>query len=103
MLVANEMLGAKVLAANEVGDMWGGEGLSDGSKREEPKIGRSEGQKLAKSRKSSKSKSEKSKKPPKSGNSHNFDAMEAGSSFLTPKARAAFNHLRLAFIKAPIL
>ena len=29
--------------------------------------------------------------------------MEAGTSFLTPKARAAFNRLRLAFTKAPIL
>ena len=45
----------------------------------------------------------KSKKLSKSGNSPNFDAKEAGPSFLTPKARAAFNHLRLAFTKAPIL
>ena len=39
MLAANEMLGAKVLAANKIGDMEGGERLSDGSKRMEPKIG----------------------------------------------------------------
>ena len=29
--------------------------------------------------------------------------MEAGPSFLTPKTRIAFNHLWLAFTKAPIL
>ena len=39
----------------------------------------------------------------KSGNSPNFGATETGLSFLTPKARSAFNRLRLAFIKAPIL
>ena len=44
-----------------------------------------------------------SKKPSKSGNSPNFDAKEAGPNFLTPKARATFNRLQLAFTKAPIL
>ena len=33
----------------------------------------------------------------------NFDAKNTGPSFLTPKAKLAFNRLRLAFIKAPIL
>ena len=50
-----------------------------------------------------KSKSEKLKKPPKSRNSPNFDAKDTGPSFLTPKARLAFNRLQLAFTKGPIL
>ena len=50
-----------------------------------------------------KSKGEKSKKPPKSGNSPNFNTKNTGPSFLTLEARSAFNHLRLAFIGAPIL
>ena len=33
----------------------------------------------------------------------NFNAKENELSFLTPKARAAFNCLRLVFTKAPIL
>ena len=45
----------------------------------------------------------KSKKLSKSGNLPNFDAKKAGPSFLTPKPKAAFNRLRLAFTKAPIL
>ena len=59
--------------------------------------------KLFKSRNSKGKKLAKSKKPSKSGNSPNFDVKEAGSSFLTPKARAVFNCLRLAFTKASIL
>ena len=43
------------------------------------------------------------KKLSKSGNSTNFDATEDGPKFLTPDARTAFNRLRLAFTKAPIL
>ena len=93
VLAANEVLGARVLAANEVGSVGGGgNGSSDGSKRVEPKTGRSESKKSAKSKKLS-----------KSGNLPNFDAKEAGPSFLTPGAREAFNRLRLAFTKAPIL
>ena len=70
------------------------------------KSGKSKSPKSAKSQKSSKSrksKSKKSKKPPKSGNSPNFDAKNTGPSFLTPGAKEAFNHLQLAFTKAPIL
>ena len=70
------------------------------------KSGNSEGKKSAKSQKlskSGKSKGKKSKKPPKSRNSPNFDAKNSGLSFLAPKARSAFNRLRLTFIKAPIL
>ena len=70
------------------------------------KPGKLKGQKSAKSQKSSKSeksKGEKSKKLSKSRNSPNFNAKNTGPSFLTPEARSAFNHLRLAFTKAPIL
>ena len=70
------------------------------------KSGKSKSQKLAKSQKSfksGKSKGEKLKKPPKSGNSPNFDTKDTGQSFLTPKARSAFNRLQLSFTKAPIL
>ena len=49
------MLGTKVLAANEVGDIGGDDRLSDRSKRVEPKTGRSKSQKSAKSQKLSKS------------------------------------------------
>ena len=58
--------------------------------------------KLSKLGNSKGKKSAKSKKPSKNWNSPNFNAKEAGPSFLTPKARVAFNHLCLAFIEAPI-
>ena len=104
VLAANEVLGARVLAADEVGSVGGGgDRSSDGSKRVEPKTGRSESQKSSKSGNSEGKKSAKSKKPSKSGNSPNFDAKEADPSFLTPEARSAFNRLWLAFTKAPIL
>ena len=104
VLAANEVLGARVLAADEVGSVGGGgDGSSDGSKRVEPKTGRSKSQKSSKSGNSEGKKSAKSKKLSKSGNSPNFDAKKAGLSFLTPGAREAFNHLRLAFTEAPIL
>ena len=108
VLAANEVLGARMLAADEVSSVGGGGGdeSSDGSKCVEPKTGRPKSQKSAKSQKSSKSgksKGEKSKKPPKSGNSPNFGATGSGPSFLTPEARSAFNRLRLAFTEAPIL
>ena len=104
VLAANEVLGARVLAADEVGSVGGGgDRSSDGSKRVEPKTGRSESQKSSKSGNSEGKKSAKSKKPSKSGNSPNFDAKEADPSFLTPEARSAFNRLWLAFTKASIL
>ena len=104
VLAANEVLGARVLAADEVGSVGGGgDGSSDGSKRVEPKTGRSESQKLSKSGNSEGKKSAKSKKPLKSGNSPNFNAKEAGPNFLTPEAKAAFNRLWLAFTETPIL
>ena len=49
VLAANEVLGARMLATNETGDVRGGDGSNNGSKRVEPKIG-----KLAKSLKLSK-------------------------------------------------
>ena len=70
------------------------------------KSGKLKGQKPAKFRKSSKSekcKGKKSKKPSKSRNLPNFDAKDSWPSFLTPKARSAFNRLWLTFTKAPIL
>ena len=103
VLVANDVVGARMLAANEIGDVGGGNKSSDGSKHMEPKTGRLKSQKLAKSRKSFKSKGEKSKNLSKSGNLPNFNTTEADLSFLIPQARAAFNCLRLAFIEAPIL
>ena len=63
----------------------------------------SKGLKLSKSGNSKSKKLAKSKKPTKSRNSPNSNAKKAGPSFLTPKARVAFNRLRLAFIKALIL
>ena len=63
------------------------------------KLGKSKGQKMSKSQKSVKSRKNSSK----SENSPNFGATKTGLSFLTPGAREAFNHLRLAFTEAPIL
>ena len=106
MLAANEVLAAIVLAANEVGDIGGGDRLSNGSKRIEPKTRRSENQKSAKSQKLSKSekfKGKKSKKPSTSGNLPNFNVKDRRPSFLTPKARSTFNYLWLALTKALIL
>ena len=66
VLAANEVLGARVLAADEIGSAGSGnDGSSDGSKCVEPKTGRSESQKLFKSGNSEGKKSAKSKKPAK--------------------------------------
>ena len=70
-----------------------------GSVEHAKKSGKSKGQKTFKSQKSAKS----GKNSSKSGKSPNFNTTETGPSFLTPKARSAFNRLRLAFTKAPIL
>ena len=104
VLAANEMLGARVLATDESSNVGGGDGSNDGLKRVEPKTGKLvKSLKLSKSRNSKGKNSAKSKKPSKSGNLPNFDTTEAGLSFLTSEARAVFNHLWLAFTKAPIL
>ena len=103
--VSSQVLVAdKVLAANEVDGIEGGDELIE-------KYGKSS--KTGKSSKSRKSKSEKTfksrnlaksgKKSSKSGNSTNFDATEDKPKFLTPDTRTAFNRLRLAFTEAPIL
>ena len=80
------------------------DGFGDDSVEQVRKSGKlkksAKSQKLSKSEKS---KGKKSKKPPKSGNLPNFDAKNSRPSFLTPKARSAFNSLWLAFIKAPII
>ena len=59
-------------------------------------------QKLSKSEKLRKKNLTKSKNLSKSWNSLNFGVTEAGHSFLILDARIAFNHLWLAFTKAPI-
>ena len=101
------------LTLEKFGEGEGGDGVDGvGSVEIAKKSGKLKGQKTPKSQKlakswklskSEKSKGKKSKKPPKSGNSPNFDAKDTGPNFLTPEARSAFNRLRLAFTKAPIL
>ena len=92
------MLASKRNDDNGEINRFGGNGVEHAKKS-----GKSKGEKSAKSRKSSKSKGEKLKKMTKSENSLNFGATESGFSFLTSKARAAFNRLRLTFTKSPIL
>ena len=98
------------LTLEEIGHSEGGDGV--GSIEIAKKSRKSKGHKMSKSQKSAKSqklsmprksKGEKLKKPSKSGNSPNFDVKNSGPSFLTPKARSAFNRLWLAFTKALIL
>ena len=98
MLIVNE-----VLAANEIGGVEGSDELIEkgGKLLKTEKL--SKGLKLSKSGNSKGTKSAKSKKLLKSRNSSNFDTKKVGPSFLTFKARVAFNHLWLAFTKAPIL
>ena len=76
MLVTNE-----ILAADEIGDVEGGDKLIEKC-RKLSKI-----RKLSKSQKSAKL----GKKLSKSGNLPNFDAKENKPSFLTSNARMAFN------------
>ena len=70
-----------------------------GSMKHAKKSGKSKGQKMSKSQKLAKS----GKNSSKSENLPNFGATESEPSFLTPKARSAFDRLRLAFTKTPIL
>ena len=99
VFAANKVLGARVLAANDIGNVGGDDGLNDGSKGVEPKTRKtSKTQKLSKSQKL-----DKSKKLLKSGNSPNFGITGPKPCFLIPEARLAFNCLWLAFTKAPIL
>ena len=85
--------------SEEVGDGEGSDSVNGSSVEIAKKSGKLKGQKTSKSQKLSKS----GKNLSKSGNSPNFGATESGPSFLTPKARSAFNRLRLTFTKAPIL
>ena len=85
-----------MLTANEVDGVKGGDELIE-------KCGKlSKTGKLFKSGNSKGKKSAKFKKQSKSENSPNFNTIEANPSFLTPKARATFNYLQLAFTKTPI-
>ena len=105
MLIAN-----KVLVANEVHGIESGDELIEKC-RKLSKTGKLfKSQKLFKSGKSKSEKISKSqnlaklgKKLSKNRNSTNFNTMEDRPKFLTPNARTAFNYLRLAFTKAPIL
>ena len=92
------------LTLEKVSDSESGDGV-DGGVKIAKKSGKSKSQKTSKSQKSAKSQklSKSGKNSSKSGNSPNSGATETGPSFLTPKARSAFNYLRLAFTKAPIL
>ena len=92
MLVASE-----VLTANKIGGVEGGDESIEKC-RKLSKIGKS-----SKSGNSKGKKSAKSKKTSKSRNSPNFNATKDAASFLTSKARAAFNCLQITFNKAPIL
>ena len=79
-------------------------GVGDGGKKLVKKSGKSsKGLKLSKLGNLKDKNLAKSKKLSKNKNSSNFDDKKAGSSFLTLKARAIFNCLRLAFTKASIL
>ena len=101
MLAANKVLSARALAHNEIDEIRSG---NDGLIEKFIKLKNrksSKTQQLAKSRKLSKL--GKSKKLSKNRNSLKFNAEEDEPSFLTPKARTAFNCLWLTFIKALIL
>ena len=96
--------GSPDVSKPEIGNGNGGIiGIDVGGSGEElaKKSGKSKGEKLKKLSKFRKS-AKLGKNLLKSGNSPNFGATEAGPNFLTPKARAAFNRLWLAFTKALI-
>ena len=98
IFVANGML-----AANKFSDIKGGDKLIEkygklSKTRKLFKSRNSKSEKLFKSQKLAKSE----KKLSKSENLHNFNVKKNRSSFLTPKIRAAFNRLQLAFTKTPI-
>ena len=82
-----------MLIANEVGGIEGGDKLITKCEKLS-KLG-----KLFKSQKSARLEN----KYLKSRNSPNFGAKKNKPSFLTFNAKTVFNHLRLAFTKAPIL
>ena len=83
----------------EVGDGDGNIGVDGDRIEHAKKSGKLKAQKLSKSQKSAKLE----KKLSKNENLSNFNAKENGLSFLTPKAKTAFNCLWLTFIEALIL
>ena len=94
----------KVLAVNKIGGVEGIDELIEKSRKlsKTEKLSKSrnlKGKKLSKFQKLARSE----KKLLKSGNLPNFNIKKTEPSFLTLKARAAFNHLQLAFIKTLIL
>ena len=93
------------LTLEQVGDGKGGDNVDGGSIEITKKLGKSKGQKMSKSQKLAKSckLSKSGKNSSKNGNSANSGITETGPSFLTPKAKSAFNRLWLAFTKALIL
>ena len=88
----------KVFAANEVNGVEGGDELIKKCEKLS-RSGKLKSKKTFKSQNLAKS----GKKLSKIGNSTNSDATKDGPKFLTPDAKTTFNHLRLAFTKAPIL
>ena len=93
------------LTLEEFCDGEGIDGVDSGDVEIVKKSRKSKGQKMSKSQKLAKSQklSKSGKNSSKSGNLPNFGTTETGPSFLTLKAKLAFNRLWLAFIKAPIL
>ena len=82
----------------EVGDLENSIVISGDGVELTKKSEKSKSQNLSKSQQLAKS----DKKALKSGYSPNFEAKKNGPNFLTPKVRAVFNCLWLAFIKALI-
>ena len=93
------------LTSERVGNGEGGDNVHGSGVEIAKKSSKSKGQKTSKPQKSAKSRklSKLGKNWSKSGNSPNSGTTETEPSFLTPEARLAFNRLRLAFTKAPIL
>ena len=88
IFATNKMRDVKMFFDNEVGDVKDSIRL----KSVKPKTRRSESRKLSKSKKISKNE-----------NLSKFTIRKFRQNFLTCDAKMAFNHLRLAFIKALIL
>ena len=83
----------------EVGNGKDGNGVSNDGVEIVKKSEKSKDQKSSKSQKSAKSRKNLSK----CRNLPNYNAKDNRLSFLTPKAKAAFNYIQLTFTKALIL
>ena len=88
-----------IFGTNNGNNKFDGINIGCDSMKHTKKSEKSKGKKLSKSQKLAKSRKHLSK----SENSPNFDAKNNEPSFLTAKARTAFNHLWLIFIEGPIL